>query len=68
LVIRLYGYTFVSMKAEKRIQRAYKIRKSVYDKAQKKAAKSGKTLAERIEEFVERYVAASDKKLVSDNG
>jgi hypothetical protein len=56
------------MKAEKRIQRAYKIRKSVYDKAQKKAAKSGKTLAERIEEFVERYATTSDKKIVSDNG
>jgi len=54
LVIRLCGYTFDLMK-QKRKQRAYKCEDLFYDEAKKKADKTGKPLATRIEEFVVKY-------------
>lgn len=54
MVIRLYGYTFDLMK-QKRKQRAYKCEDLFYDEAKKKADKTGKPLATRIEEFVVKY-------------
>jgi hypothetical protein len=43
------------MKGEKRKPRAYKITDKYYSRAQRKAAKSDKSLAERIEDFVIEY-------------
>lgn len=54
MVIRLCGYTFDLMK-QKRKQRAYKIEDIYYEAAQKKAAKTEKPLAVRVEEFVIKY-------------
>jgi hypothetical protein len=43
------------MKGDKRKPRAYKITDKYYVRAQKKAAKTDKSLAERVEEFVIEY-------------
>lgn len=43
------------MKKEKRVLKGYKIRKSVYDKAMKRAAKNKMPLATTVESWVSCY-------------